>query len=254
MILDFEKNYIFQVVSERFQNGQVYARLYIGLFQKNKALTFANALRRSLLSDIPALLITNIILFDVEHEYDPFPVIQETVFDVFENLKQIIFAPLSTDIYFSKLKPESFYGFLQFQGPGNIKAFDLKLPSDIFCVTPYQHITSINSVNDFVMGIKIDLVFPKKNNSTQETGIAQSPMHKIYEPIIKKNDQKKQIFHLNSFPNPIKKVNFFIKKLEKNQDFEYIDLEIVTDGSIMPKQALRYSILHLTQFFSQFLF
>nr|YP_010040791.1 ribosomal protein S9 [Prototheca wickerhamii]QOZ41687.1 ribosomal protein S9 [Prototheca wickerhamii] len=257
MQLNFKKDYVFRVESERSQNGELYARLHIGLFPKNKALTFSTALRRSLLSDIPALVISDIIVFGVEHEFETLPGIQEPFFDIIENLKKIVIAHISEGLEFFLSNPGEIKGFINFKGPGEIKAHDIILPSDFFCVTPDQHIATVSHNGELIIGLKIILMDPNRVNQINKYGITQLDNFKLSEVFLRKKKTTKKnqkVLNLNCVPNPVKKVTFFIQQLEKKQNLEFIDLEIVTDGSITPKQALRYSILKLTKFFSHYIF
>lgn len=254
--LNLKEDFIIRVHSERYQNGQLYARLHIGLFTQNKALTFSNALRRSLLSDIPALVITDVILFGIEHEFDILPGIQETVFDIIENLKKIVIAHVSDDLNFLFSDPGEIKGFIKFKGPGEIKAHNIILPSSFFCITPYQHIASVSHNGELIMGLKIALVNPNKlnHNNSNRYGITQLDNYQLSETYIKNVNEKKKFLKVNCVPNPVKKVTYFIQQLEKKENLEFIDLEIITDGSITPKQVLRYSLLKLAKFFYHFIF
>uniref|UniRef100_UPI0030011633 RNA polymerase subunit alpha n=1 Tax=Prototheca fontanea TaxID=2836215 RepID=UPI0030011633 len=246
MYSKFNQNYICRIESERYQNGQLYARLHLGVYPKNSALTFANALRRNLLSDIPALVITDVIFCDLKHEMDVIFGVQETIFDIIENLKKIVFANICNELEFLVSSSEEISIFLKFRGPGEIKACDLILPSSFFCVTPYQHIATISYDSEFVMELKLKLINP---NKIKETYINHTNNFSNLEI----NDIKKS-FKLNYSTNPVKKVNYLIKSLDNFKDLEYIDLELITDGSVTPKQVLRYSILNLSKFFCHYIF
>ena len=76
---------------------------------------------------------------------------------------------------------------------------------------------------------------------------------KILTDSIENNKEKnKKIFSLDTNYSPIRKVNYVIYELDSKKNSEYLVLEVVTDGSIEPKQALRFAFKQLTKLFYEF--
>nr|YP_010987496.1 RNA polymerase subunit alpha [Hydrocytium acuminatum]WOR09541.1 RNA polymerase subunit alpha [Hydrocytium acuminatum] len=130
--------------------NQFYGRFYIGPFAFGQALTFANALRRTLLEDSVGIAITSVSIQGVNHEYSTIPGVNETVFDILLNLRAVILKP-----HIPLKKP--ILAYLQIQGPVSVKAKDLFLPSSIQCINPEQIICTLNQDKILNMKFKISM-------------------------------------------------------------------------------------------------
>lgn len=126
-----------------------YGCFSIGPFQNSQSLTFANALRRTLLSEIRGIAITYVEIDGVMHEYSTLPGIRESILDILLNFKQIVLKKVSP---FTK----PLYGYLNVRGPGIIRASDLKLPPFVQCVDPDQYIATLNENGKLVLKIQIE--------------------------------------------------------------------------------------------------
>nr|AOC61445.1 alpha subunit of RNA polymerase [Rhexinema sarcinoideum] len=115
-----------------------YGRFQLGPFAPGQALTVANALRRSLLSQLSGLSITLFEIQGASNEYEVLPGVRESVLDILLNLKQII---LTSE--FEVLNPQ--VGFLTVKGPGIVRSSDLKLPAFISVVDPHQYIATLSN-------------------------------------------------------------------------------------------------------------
>ena len=133
----------------RIENSRsYYGSFCIGPFNSNQGLTVANALRRTLLSDLIGISITAVQINGALHEYSTLPGIQETVLDILLNLKEIV---LKTDSFLEN----PVFGYLYAQGPGIVKASDLRLPPSIQCVDPTQYIATLS--HDGVLSMKYSI-------------------------------------------------------------------------------------------------
>ncbi len=125
-------------IESRVENNRsLYGRFQLGPFDKSQGLTVANAMRRTLLSELSGLAILCVEIQGVSHEYSNLKGVRESVLDILLNLKQVVFI---SDEKFNK--PE--IGFLKMQGPVVIKSCDLKLPTFIQCVDPDQYIATLS--------------------------------------------------------------------------------------------------------------
>lgn len=118
-------------------NCSMYSRFELQPFERGQGLTVANALRRTLLSELSGLAIICVEINGVSHEYSNIKGVRESVLDILLNLKQINF--FSNEKY-----DQPYVGFLKVQGPRVVKARDLKLPSFLQCVDPDQHIVTLS--------------------------------------------------------------------------------------------------------------
>lgn len=115
-----------------------YGKFYIGPLSVGQGLTLANALRRTLLSELVGLAITSVSIEGVTHEYSTINGVRESVLDILLNLKQIILKSKQ-----SLNRPQTAYIYAQ--GPGVLRAGDLILPPTIQCVDPEQYIATLSS-------------------------------------------------------------------------------------------------------------
>nr|YP_004347803.1 alpha subunit of RNA polymerase [Chlorella variabilis]ADZ05051.1 alpha subunit of RNA polymerase [Chlorella variabilis]AIH00137.1 RNA polymerase alpha subunit [Chlorella variabilis]AJP09467.1 RNA polymerase alpha subunit [Chlorella variabilis]AST08819.1 alpha subunit of RNA polymerase [Chlorella sp. ATCC 30562] len=226
----------FSCVDSRIQDqGSMYARFHLGTFIQGQALTFANALRRTLLSEIPGIIMTDILVEGASHEFAILPGVEETVLDIILNLKKLVFAPSTSKL----INLENFQatGFLKSCGPRKLSGADVKLPLTLKCVEPKAHIATITNGAEFALRFNLELRNPQ-----------QSVTNKIYYPV--ENKTRKLV--LDNVPMPIQKVNYVIKALNGKQGLEYIVLEVWTDGSVLPQESVQFALKNLTNFFFQF--
>ncbi len=145
-------------IKYRVENNQsLYGRFQLGPFDKGQGLTVANAMRRTLLSELSGLSILCVEIQGVAHEYSNLKGVRESVLDILLNLKQIIFI---SDKKFTK--PQ--IGFLKMQGPHILKSGDLKLPPFMRCVDSEQYIATLS--DNGVLEMKF-MIFEGKNFSVE---------------------------------------------------------------------------------------
>ena len=131
----FEKN--FYCVSSRVENSsQLYGCFKIGPFFGHQSLTFANALRRTLLADRNRCTFDAIQIYGVEHEFSSLMGVRESVIDILLNLEKLNF-----QITRPITKPQ--VAFLNVCGPGILRAHHLHLPSSLKCIVPEQYIATL---------------------------------------------------------------------------------------------------------------
>ena len=132
------ENLLLSCIESRVENNRsFYGRFQLGPFNIGQSVTIANAMRRTLLSELSGLAIIAVEIQGVSHEYSTIKGVRESVLDILLNLKQVV---LSSDKKYNQ--PE--IGFLKIQGPGVVKTSDLKLPSFIQCVDPDQYIATLS--------------------------------------------------------------------------------------------------------------
>lgn len=126
-----------------------YGRFELGTFAPGQGLTVANALRRSLLSELPGTAITLVQITGASHEYETLVGMRECILDLLLNLKQII---LTSDFELFTAQ----VGFLTVKGPGIVRARDLKLPFFIYCIDPDQYIATLTNQGQLNMKFLIN--------------------------------------------------------------------------------------------------
>nr|YP_636190.1 RNA polymerase alpha subunit [Tupiella akineta]Q3ZJ77.1 RecName: Full=DNA-directed RNA polymerase subunit alpha; Short=PEP; AltName: Full=Plastid-encoded RNA polymerase subunit alpha; Short=RNA polymerase subunit alpha [Tupiella akineta]AAV80614.1 alpha subunit of RNA polymerase [Tupiella akineta] len=180
-------------IDSRVENlTKFYGRFELGPFAPGQALTVANALRRSLLSQLPGTSITLVEVRGASNEYEIITGVRESILDILLNLKQIV---LTSD--FEIFSPQ--IGFLSVEGPGVIRANDLKLPSFIYAVDPNQYIATLS--NSGRLNMKF-LICCGKNYITYNPNDSQYfewlSLLKKSKPLIKSNSPKLNKGNINS--------------------------------------------------------
>jgi DNA-directed RNA polymerase subunit alpha len=240
--MKIENSYFISCKECRIENPRsFYGCFYLGPFKAGQSLTVANALRRTLLSEINGYAITSVYIEGANHEYSALPGVRDTVLDILLNLKEIVFriiSPISISVI----------GYLQVRGPGVIRACDLKLPKSIQCVDPDQYIATLTHDGN------LNLKFVMSEGQHYQV---QTP--KIIEEENKKFNSLTTKLPLSIDPvfMSVNKVNYIVESDELHKSIkprynpsQVIILEIWTNGSIHPREALSEGLKKLLLLFS----
>ena len=195
---------------------EFYSKYSIGPFLKGQSTTVGNALRRVLLSNLHGLAITGVRMIGIEHEFSTIPNVKEDVVDILLNLKQIV---LKGDI------AEPTLARLKIKEPGIIVAGNIVLPNGVTCVDPRQYIASLTSKGP----LEMEFLLARGQNYFTSGKLDYT----IPESFLA----------VDAVFMPVKKVNFFVETSRSNSSFELesLILEIWTNGSILPDEALSSS-------------
>ena len=180
-------------------------------------LTVGNALRRVLLSSLEGFAITSVKLENVEHEFSTIPGVVEDVTEIILNLKQIRFKRQIDEIEDEKVT-------LSIGGQEQLKAADFqKFISGFQVLNPDLVICNLGK--DVQMNMEI----------TIEKGRGYVPAEEN-----KKTNAEVGVIAIDSIFTPIKNVKYSIEnfRVEQKTDYEKLIFEVITDGSIHPKDAL----------------
>lgn len=190
----------------------LFSRFAIGPLKKGQGLTVGNALRRVLLSDLQGVAIAGVRIADVNHEFSTISHVKEDVIDILLNLKQVVLKGYLKDSTLARLA---------YHGPGIITAKNIDLPEEITLVEPNQYIASLNASKTVEMEFLI-----KKGEGYSITNA--------------KNDIPDGFLAIDALYMPVKKVNFFIETSSNtvSTDLESLILEVYTNGSITPTEAV----------------
>jgi len=194
-----------------------YGRFVIEPLERGYATTLGNSLRRILLSSLPGAAISNIKFDGVLHEFSTIDGVKEDVCEIILNLKDVaIKNTSSTD------EPKRAY--IEFSGEGVLTAGDIKADSDIEILNPELHIATLSGANASLtaeMTITTGRGYDSaEKNKQYGTGISVIPMDSIY--------------------TPVKRVNFQVENTRVGQvtDFDKLVLEVWTNGTISPDEAV----------------
>jgi DNA-directed RNA polymerase subunit alpha len=199
------------------KKGNWFARFSISPLEKGWGHTIGNSLRRALLSSVQGAAITQVRISDVSHEFSTIPDVVEDVPQIILNIKKIKLTLLSETPRFC---------YLYARGKGTFRAKDMTIPPEIIIVTPDQEILTITDEKG-----RVDIEMKVENGR----GYVPSERLKKKEPSVPLGT----IF-LDAFFSPVKRVAFNVEntRVLDRADFEKLILEIETDGSVLPEEAL----------------
>ncbi len=181
-------------------------------------ITLGNALRRVLLSSIQGPAITSVRIEGVKHEFSTIAGVTEDVTEIILNLKNV-------DLKMHTYEPRRLR--LSAEGPSNVKASDILVEESLMVevVNGEQHIATLAE------GAKLDMELTVNMGSG-------------YDPVSRRETEKSiGLIHIDAFFSPVKKVNYTVTNARVGQrtDYQKLTVEIWTNGTILPEQALSYS-------------
>lgn len=212
------------------EKGENWAKFEIESLYPGYGTTIGNSLRRVLISSLPGAAITQVKIKGVQHEFSTIPGVLEDVITIAMNLRQLRFK-IFTD------EPQK--ATLKIKGEKKIKGSDFECPSQIELINKDQHIATLtDKKSDFEIEIQV------------EKGIG-------YEPAEERKSQKKieiGVISIDAIYTPIERVSFKVENMRVGErtDFDRLYLEIRTDGTISPEDALVQSSNILVEHFSLF--
>ncbi len=176
--------------------------------------TLGNSIRRVLLSSIEGTGITKIRVENVSHEFSTISGLKEDLLEFIANLKGVVFKMQGDGPAVLKLNVNT---------PGQIKASDIKLPSEVEVINPDYYIATLTDKTE----LKAEMVLEKnKGYRPAEENVSEN------EPI--------GVIPLDTIFSPIKRVSFKVENTRVGQmtNFDRLILDIKTNGSIKPEDAL----------------
>lgn len=212
-ILNFQKpDKVIMIDSSEFEGKFEFRPLEPGY-----GLTVGNALRRVLLSSLEGFAITSVKIENIEHEFSTIPGIVEDVTEIILNLKQVRFKRQIEDIENEKVS-------ITIGGQEQLKASDFQ-----------KFISGFQVLNTDLVICNLDKSVQLNMELTIEKGRGYVPAEEN-----KKMDVELGTIAIDSIYTPVKNVKFSIEnyRVEQKTDYEKLVFEIVTDGSIHPKDAL----------------
>ncbi len=201
-----------------------YASFDIEPLEAGYGMTLGNALRRVLLSSLPGSAVTSIKIEGVQHEFQDIPHVKEDVTDIVLNVKRIRLRSFSEH-------PVTMH--LEVTGEREVTAADIQVPSTIEVVNPEQPICTLDGPD---ARLEMELVV--------ETG-------KGYIPAESKEDQPIGVIPVDAIYTPVQKVQYAVEHTRVGQmtNYDKIILQVWTDGTITPDEAMRQAAQVLVQHF-----
>lgn len=211
---------------ERVAYSETHGRYEIEPLEEGYGVTLGNALRRILLSSLPGAAITAVRIDGIRHEFSDIPNVREDVTEFMLNLKKV-------RLKYSGADPIQIE--LDTNRPGEVYAGDLTVPSQVEVVNSEQYLLTIDGDN---AALHVEL--------TVERG-------KGYAAIDQRENVDIGTIPIDAVFAPIRRVNYVIERTRVGPmtTYERLVLEIWTDGTIAPDEALNQSALILTHHFQQ---
>src|SRR6185295_8993115 len=175
--------------------------------------TLGNSLRRTLLSSIPGAAVTQVRFDDALHEFDVIKGVKEDVTDVILNLKDLVLTCESDEPVTLRLDK---------RGPSEVRASDIQTTADVEILNPDLYIATVNASGRLAFDITVEqgrgYLSAERNKRTVTIGVI--PVDAIF--------------------SPVRRVSFSIEptRVEQATNYDKLTVEIETDGSISPREAL----------------
>lgn len=192
-----------------------YGRFVVEPLERGYGTTLGNSLRRILLSSLPGVAVNSVKIDGILHEFSTIPGVKEDVTEIILNIKKLA-VKLHTD------GPKTIY--INHEGAGDICARDIKCDSDVEIINGDLHIARLNEDAKLFMEIVIDrgrgYVSADRNKQLMQPVIGVIPVDSIYTPVMK--------------------VNYTVENTRVGQitDYDKLTLEVWTDGTIDPPDAV----------------
>jgi DNA-directed RNA polymerase subunit alpha len=175
--------------------------------------TLGNSLRRTLLSSIPGAAVTQVRFDDALHEFDVIKGVKEDVTDVILNLKDLVLRCSSDEAVTLRLDK---------RGPDEVRGSDIQTTADVEILNPDLYIATVNATGRIALDLTVEqgrgYLSAERNKRTTTIGVI--PVDAIF--------------------SPVRRVSFSVEptRVEQATNYDKLNLEIETDGSITPRDAL----------------
>ena len=210
-MIEFEKP---NIKCLEIDNDKNYAKFVCEPLERGYGITIGNSLRRILLSSLPGCSLTSVKINGVLHEFSTIPNVVEDVPELILNLKMV---RLKLD------KNEEKVLRINFKGEGEVTAGDIITDGTVEILNPDLHIATVSEGGSLVMEL------------TAEMGRGYNTAEKN-----KKENQPLGVLPIDSIYTPVKKVNYSVENTRVGQmvDYDKLTIEVWTDGSLKPYEAL----------------
>lgn len=228
-MLDFkEPNIEIVEISE----DKKYGRFVVEPLERGYGTTLGNSLRRIMLSSLPGTAVSHIKIDGVVHEFSSIPGVKEDVTEIIMNIKSLAIKNNSDS-------DEVKTAYIEASGEGVVTAADIQVDSDIEIVNPDQVIATLSGGPDCKLYIEMTIVNGRGYVSSDKN---------------KRDDLPINVIAIDSIFTPVERVNIQIENTRVGQitDYDKLTLEIFTNGTIEPSDAVSLAAkvlsVHLNSF------
>ena len=210
-------------------NETHYAKFVCEPLERGYGVTIGNSLRRILLSSLPGAAITSVKIEGVVHEFSTIPNVVEDVPEIIVNLKMV-----RLKLHENEEKTIR----IDVKGEGEVKAGDIITDSSVEVLNPDLHIATLSEGAHLQMEMTVDM--GRGYNSAEKN---------------KKENMPLGVLPIDSIYTPVKKVNYAVEntRVGQNIDYDKLTIELWTDGSLAPYEALSLAAKVMTSHLELFI-
>ncbi|MFA6528937.1 MAG: DNA-directed RNA polymerase subunit alpha [Candidatus Gracilibacteria bacterium] len=210
------------------RKGDNHAIITVSPLPSGYGMTLGNALRRVLLSSLPGASVSGVKIKGVSHEYTTVKGVKDSILDIILNLKQL---------HLKKDTKEPSVITLSSKAGGKITAKDFKTTSDVEILNKDLYITTLDKGGKLEMEVFV------------EKGVGYKP-----STLEKKEGQDAEIIEIDRVFTPIKRIKYDIEatRVGKMTNLDKLIMEIETNGSIDPENAIKFAANVLESYFGIF--
>jgi|TARA_B110000438_G_scaffold92342_1_gene91796 DNA-directed RNA polymerase subunit alpha len=212
-----KKEYDLKIKTDKKSLTGTYGKFIVQPLERGYGVTVGNALRRVLLTSLPGAAITNVKVEGVLHEFSTIPGVKDDMADIIQNLKGVRFRLTDSDVDNVTIT---------LKGKKKLTAADIQSKTDEFEVLNLDHyITELNSKGSIQMEIRVGV--GKGYVPSEENELPNAPIGTLA---------------IDSIFNPVTKVTYNVQPVPGAKDpIEILNIEVETDGSVTPEDAISYS-------------
>ena len=212
-----KKEYDLKIKTDKKSLTNTYGKFIVQPLERGYGVTVGNALRRVLLTSLPGAAITNVKVEGVLHEFSTIPGVKDDMADIIQNLKGVRFKLTDSDVDNVTIT---------LKGKKKLTAADIQSKTDEFEVLNQDHyITELNSKGSIQMEIRVGV--GKGYVPSEENELPNAPIGTLA---------------IDSIFNPVTKVTYNVQPVPGAKDpIEILNIEVETDGSVTPEDAISYS-------------
>ncbi|CCY99539.1 dNA-directed RNA polymerase subunit alpha [Clostridium sp. CAG:793] len=219
-MIEFEKPNIKCVEIDKVKN---YGKFVCEPLERGYGITIGNSLRRILLSSLPGSAIKSVKIEGAQHEFTTIPNVVEDVPEIILNLKMV-------RIKLDQNEEKTLR--IDFKGEGEVKAGDIITDGTVEILNPDLHIATVSKGGNLRMELVADM--GRGYNTADKNKVPNQPIG---------------VIAIDSIYSPVKKVNYSVENTRVGQmvDYDKLTIELWTDGSLEPYEALSLAAKVLTE-------
>ena len=219
-MIEFEKP---NIKCLEIDDEKKYAKFVCEPLERGYGITIGNSLRRILLSSLPGCAIKSVKIDGAQHEFTTIPNVVEDVPEIILNLKMV-------RIKMDKNEEKTLR--INFEGEGEVKAGDIITDGTVEILNPDLHIATVSKGGKLVMEMVADM--GRGYNTAEKNKTPNQPIG---------------VIAIDSIYSPVKKVNYAVENTRVGQmvDYDKLTIELWTDGSLEPYEALSLAAKVLTE-------